>query len=283
MIPLPLKWAGGKSGLVTQLCEYLPKPGELAGGSYTEPFCGGASVFFWMAEMGRLDGITRVSLNDAQSAVTDVLWCLSDSWLVQHVTVRVKTLLDTWNGQGPEGRKALYESARAKRGGDIVTRAARMIFLNRVCFNGLWRVNQRGENNVPMGDYKTVNLPNLGTASLLLSSCKAQVTNLDFNMLFLGRPVGPGDFIYFDPPYHQTHSTFTAGGFDEKDHRNLARLFSNLEGQGARILLSNSDTPLIRELYEGYRIEELRGPRSLSRDGGGRGSVGELLILSERA
>jgi len=158
-------------------------------------------------------------------------------------------------------------------------RAAAFIYLNKTCFNGLWRVNKAGAFNVPMGKYKN---PAICNASALRAAAaalvRAEFRSGDFALAV--RDAVAGDFVYFDPPYHETFTAYTGDSFNEIQQRRLARLARELADKGVHVLLSNSDTPLIREIYDGIRIDEVQCGRAINANGAGRASVTELLISS---
>jgi DNA adenine methylase len=161
-------------------------------------------------------------------------------------------------------------------------RAARTIYLNRTCFNGLYRVNRRGEFNVPFGRYNNptiCNADNLRRASQALSRATLRCQPV----AAVARQARRGDVIYFDPPYAPLSATanfvgYAARGFGVTDQVLLAQLFARLADRGVQVLLSNADVPLVRELYQGFRIDRVMARRSISRSGATRAPVGEVLI-----
>jgi len=165
-----------------------------------------------------------------------------------------------------------------------VERAARTIYLNRTCYNGLYRVNSKGQFNVPMGSYKNPKILNediLASASTALQN--AIVEPRDFQ--FLLDIAKPNDFIYFDPPYDPISKTssftsYTASNFRDADQQRLAEVFSNLADRGCLCMLSNSHTPFILDLYKKYRIEIVQAVRAVNSDPNGRGAIDEVLVLN---
>jgi DNA adenine methylase len=157
-----------------------------------------------------------------------------------------------------------------------------MIYLNRTCFNGLYRVNKSGGFNVPIGDYTN---PEICDADNLLASARAlgdaQLVSADFASVTAA--VRSGDFVYFDPPYMPTSETadftsFTRDGFTLADQRRLAECARGLKEHGVHVLLSNADLPVVRKLYEGFEMRVVTARRAINSKGGRRGPVGELLI-----
>jgi DNA adenine methylase len=153
--------------------------------------------------------------------------------------------------------------------------ASLFIYLNKTCFNGLYRVNKSGEFNVPMGDYKAppiLDEENLRSASALLQGVKIHQQSFD--------RVKPkkGGFYYIDPPYHETYSQYDGSGFGDKKHEELAKFCKEIDKIGGYFMVSNSDTDLVRTLYKGYTIEEVSASRSVSCKAHQRGKQNELLI-----
>lgn len=181
-----------------------------------------------------------------------------------------------------------YYAVRARVPHAPVERAARFIYLNRTCYNGLYRVNRKGGFNVPMGRYdnpKIVDRENLLAVATALES--AELRSGDFGDITTD--CGEGDLVYLDPPYDPLSSTsqftsYTRDGFHRPEQQRLAKTFESMAARGASVILSNSDTPLIRELYTALSpvptIDEVEVPRSINSKGGGRGKVKELLIYS---
>jgi DNA adenine methylase len=177
---------------------------------------------------------------------------------------------------------AMREKMPVSRSG----KAARLIYLNKTCFNGLYRVNSRGIFNVPFGRYTNPGIFNedwLRRASEELKSAKIEAR--DFRLLELHAK--KGDFIYFDPPYHPRSSTsyftaYTRDSFGETDQRELAEVYRALDKKGCLLMLSNSDTPLIRELYRDFEIRELSARRNINSKVERRGPICELVVLNQR-
>ena len=153
--------------------------------------------------------------------------------------------------------------------------AALFIYINRTCYNGLYRVNKKGEFNVPMGNYKNpliVDEENLRNVSSLLQGMDIRQHSFEETAL------QKGAFYYLDPPYHKTYSGYDGGGFADGEHENLAEFCHKIDKVGGYFMLSNSDTDFVRKLYKGYKIENIMASRSISCKSEGRGKKGELLI-----
>jgi DNA adenine methylase len=284
-LPRPfLKWAGGKSQLISQYVPYFPE--KFA--TYYEPFLGGGAVFF------HLYGVTRneqppkkfpAILTDINPELVNVYCCVRD---------RVEELIELL-AQHQENhdrdyyyrmRGSLREQPKASRVvGTPVEMAARLIYLNKTCFNGLYRENSKGEFNVPMGKYKN---PTICNAELLrvvadsLQSVEIEVRPFDAVLNFARTPE---DFVYFDPPYHPLSNTSNFTGysrysFSEKDQVRLRDTFAELAGRGVKVMLSNSDCSFIQELYQNFKIYKVLAARAINSKAEKRGKIAELLITS---
>jgi DNA adenine methylase len=265
-----VKWAGGKTGLLSQLARFYPPKGSVE--RYVEPFLGGGAVFFHVK-----------ALVEPREAL---LWDNNQELIDTFVAVRdrVQQLIRLLEAHEKKHSKAHFLALRTRSRRKPPDIAARLIYLNKTCFNGLYRVNSKGEFNVPFGRYAKPNIVNaegLRRASAALAS--ARVEQEDFKMLLV--EARKGDFIYFDPPYHPRSATshftsYTRDSFGEKDQRALAAVYRALDERGCLLLLSNSDTPLVRELYRGFDIREVRARRSINSRIDRRGSICELVVLN---
>lgn len=265
-----VKWAGGKSRLLPELRARLPK----AIGTYTEPFSGGAALFFDLA--GRREiAFERAVLTDRNE---DLIACY-------------RAVRDDVDGVIAALRHYKYDAElyyatreRDPRGLSDVERGARLLFLNHTCFNGLWRVNASGKFNVPFGRYKNPRIcdeEGLRLASAALAGVALEVA--DFHEVT--ERLGPGDFAYFDPPYVPVSDTadFTAyasGGFGPADQARLVEDFRRLRERGVRAMLSNADTAGTRALYADFAVHVVRAPRAINSDPTKRGETTEVLVLN---
>lgn len=263
-----LKWAGGKGRLLPELLARVPDEFN----AYHEPFVGGGALFFALAGQGR---IRRAYLSDANAGLIDVYLALRNA--VEEVIAAL--------GQHAYEREHYYR-VRALRPEALTLpeRAARVIYLNKTCYNGLYRENRAGQFNVPFGRYKNPTIcdePNLRAASAVLQGVdiarRRFSTVLDYAQ--------PGDFVYFDPPYHPVSptanfTTYDRDGFGPDDQRQLRDVFAALADKGVRAMLSNSDMPFVRDLYAGFHIEQLYAARAVNSKANGRGKVAELLICN---
>jgi len=268
-----LKWAGGKRALLDQYSPFFPERAA----TYFEPFVGSGAVFFHLRGRGFAE---HYLLSDANHDLINVYRVVQDD---------IETLIEHLRAHRAAHNEDHYYRVRAqdRNGYDHlagVDRAARMIYLNRTCYNGLWRVNRQGHFNVPMGKYRNpriVNEHRLRAASAALRGVRLCAE--DFANAV--REAHPGDFVYFDPPYVPLSATasftsYYADDFTIAEQRRLADTFRDLDRRGVQAMLSNSDHPLVWELYAGFRIERVSARRAINRDAGKRGPVSEVLVLN---
>lgn len=267
LYPRPfLKWAGGKGRLLRQYEPFLPQAID----TYYEPFLGGGAMFFHLA--GRAE---RAVLGDINPELVNVYRCVRDQVepLIRHL----------WDHQRRHNSDYYYEVRQRQALRSPVERAARLIYLNKTCFNGLYRENSQGHFNVPVGKYKN---PVICDPSLLRAASAAlqiaDIQTFPFEML-RSRSLTPRDFVYFDPPYHPISATssftgYSRYGFTQTDQERLAAVFRALATQQQRVALSNSDCEFIRGLYQGFTLHPILASRAINSRAGGRGKIGELLI-----
>ncbi|AKT36347.1 DNA adenine methylase [Chondromyces crocatus] len=262
-----LKWAGGKGQLLEQYRPFFPK----RFGRYFEPFMGGAAVFFHLRASAA--GSLGAALTDINEELVNCYRVVRDD---------VEALIRGLKGH-PYDRDHYY----AVRGLEPevmhpVDRAARTVFLNRAGFNGLYRVNQDGRFNVPFGRFakpKICDEANLRLCAGALRDTRIEVR--DFSGVV--DEVRPGDFVYLDPPYPPVSATanFTSyipGGFGWNEQVRLAEVFRELSRKRAFVMLSCSDVPQIRELYQDFAIDPVQASRSINSKATGRGKVGEVVV-----
>lgn len=270
-VPRPfLKWAGGKTQLLDDLRARvaLARPFE----RYHEPFLGSGALFFDLYRQDAL-GCKTSFLSDCNERLIEAYIGLRDD--VDGVIARLRE-------HAARHSHDYYYEVRAAEPEDITGRAARIIYLNRTCFNGLYRENSRGEFNVPIGDYKDPTIcdePNLRAVAHALKHARMEARHFQ-DVLKCARP---GDFVYFDPPYHPLSRTasFTAyakDDFGETEQRELARVFTELTTRGVKALLSNSMTDLVQNLYQGFTIEAVYATRAINSNTGRRGKIPEALV-----
>ncbi|MEA5450232.1 DNA adenine methylase [Leptolyngbya sp. CCNP1308] len=263
-----LKWAGGKGRLLSQYEPFLPAAID----TYYEPFLGGGAMFFHLAGRAR-----RAVLGDINPELVNVYCCVRD---------QVETLIrHLWDHQRRHNPDYYYQVRQRQELRSPVERAARLIYLNKTCYNGLYRENSQGHFNVPVGNYKNPTICDpllLRAASTALQT--AEIQTFSFEML-LEQALAPDDFVYFDPPYHPLSSTssftgYSRYGFTGSDQERLAIVFRTLASQGQRVILSNSDCEFVRELYQGFTMHPILAARAINSRAGRRGKINELLITS---
>ena len=263
-----LKWAGGKSRLIPRYAPFLP-PRETIH-RYIEPFIGSAALFFHLQP-------PRARLSDCNHTLIEVYEVVRDD---------VEGLIAALRPHKNDRDYYYHVRAQDPRELSKAERAARIIFMNKTCYNGLYRENQMGEFNVPFGRYKR---PRICDEQRLRAASRAlqgvELRTADFADAVAD--AGEGDFVYFDPPYVPLNATssftsYSRFGFDDFDHRRLADTVFELTTRGCRVMLSNSSAPLVHELYAhtGYAIHPIEARRNINSRADGRGPVTELLILN---
>ena len=265
-----LKWAGGKRQLLPALFQYMPAQF----GTYYEPFIGGGALLFALAPYRAVIGDSNAELINCYRVIRD-----SHQRLISELKAH-RNEKDYFYTVRAWDREAGYCDRLP------VERAGRIIYLNRTCYNGLYRVNQRGEFNAPFGRYKKptiVNAPLLSAVSEYLGGNDIKIQNQDFASIVA--KANKGDFIYFDPPYDPVSETasftgYGAGGFARSEQRRLKRVVDTLTLRGVKVLLSNSNTQFIRELYREYRCVEIHATRTINSKGTKRGKVSEVLVMN---
>lgn len=268
-----LKWVGGKHQLLSQFEKLFPKSFN----RYFEPFLGGGAVFFHLWNTGRL--AKQVFLIDNNEELINTYWVVRDN---------LEALVDLLANHKKNHNKDYYYQVRSLDKQSVrlnnVERAARTIYLNKTCYNGLYRVNSKKQFNVPIGSYKNPKI--LYKDVLVAASSALQNTSLQVNdFREVVNLAQANDFFYFDPPYDPVSKTanftgYTANSFRDKDQQDLAGVFKDLTEKGCFCMLSNSYTPFILELYQDFRIELVDARRAVNSDGNGRGSITEIVVLN---
>jgi DNA adenine methylase len=269
-----LKWAGGKRQLLMEIKKYLPKgTGAYA---YYEPFIGAGAVFFALQPK-------KAVINDCNTQLMLTYKIIKES-AEDLIKLLKKYELKNSKEYYYEIRNLDRDTAQFNKLTDI-EKAARLIFLNKTCFNGLYRVNSRGLFNVPYGKHKNPAICEeivLRQISEYLNNNDIAILNNDFETAVLS--ADKDSFIYFDPPYHSpdkiNFTGYHACGFGEEEQERLRNVMINMTSRGAKCLLSNSDTDYIRELYnyDFFDIVSVQAKRFINCDSSGRGSVKEVLI-----
>ncbi|MEH1890737.1 MAG: DNA adenine methylase [Nostoc sp.] len=262
-----LKWAGGKSRLIQQYIPYFPKSYK----NYYEPFLGGGAVFFYLQPSAAI-------LTDINADLINTYYCVRD---------HVEELISLLKEHKIRHNKDYYYSIRNYSGGTDIEKAARIIYLNKTCFNGLYRVNSQGKFNVPLGRYENPNICHenlLRLASIALSH--AEIQQADFTEV-LNHATSSDDFVFFDPPYHPISDTsyFTAYNqncFSKKDQELLRDTCAELASRGVKVMVCNSDSEFTSKIYTDINFEtyRIKAARSINSNIKNRGMIYELLITS---
>lgn len=263
-----IKWVGGKTQLLSEITARIPQNFS----RYFEPFVGGGALFFYLQpEKSVLIDINKELTNTYQVVRDKVEELITD--LKQHI----------------HQQDYYYQIRNIDRSKEYqlwsdVQRASRLIYLNKTCFNGLYRVNSKGHFNTPMGSYKNpkiVDEINLRACSKALQ--KAQILTGSF--LEVEEKITLEDFVYFDPPYAPLNATsnftgYSQDGFDLSMQLNLRNLCDRLNAKGVRFMVSNSNAPLILDLYSNYKIEFVYASRAINSKGDKRGKISEVIITN---
>ncbi len=264
-----LKWVGGKRQLLDTLRPLLPKSMS----KYCEPFIGGGAMLFDLQPKKAL-------VNDINSDLILVYTVIRDS--VDELIQRLEQFENTsdmfYAVRDWDRDRERYEAL------SDVERAARIIYLNKTCYNGLYRVNNAGEFNSPFGNYKSpniVNAPVLRAVNAYFNSAEISFSTVDYAELL--QTVRRGTFVYLDPPYDPVSDTssftgYARGGFTRDDQIRLRECCDELNRRGVRFMLSNSATDFIREQYAAYNITTVRAKRAINSVGSRRGDVDEVVV-----
>ena len=294
-----LKWAGGKTQLLDEFSKRIPKElkdGEIS--TFVEPFIGGGAVFFHFNSTFSFDECHLYDINEelyltynvVKRDVDDLIECLhnlTETFLSKEEEGRIKyfySIRDEFN----RTKQSINYNTYAKT---WIPRACQLLFLNKTCFNGLFRVNSQGGFNVPFGRYKN---PKIVYPELLRRDAEL----LQNTTVHLGdfanssHYITKNSFVYFDPPYRPLSPTasfnhYSKGGFDDADQRRLAEFFAICDNKGAKLLLSNSDPKNINPdddffdvLYANYRIERVPAKRMINSDASKRGEINEIIVTN---
>lgn len=261
-----VKWVGGKRQLMFELIKNMPKSYN----RYFEPFIGGGALFFELQPDRAYISDMNEELINLYSIVRDNVYELIED--LSRYEVSKEYFLKIRNIDRTEKYAELSD----------IERASRFIYLNRTCFNGMYRVNSKGEFNVPFGHYKNpriIDENNLLNCSELLK--KTEIKCADFSEILT--KVKKGDLVYFDPPYVPLNETssftsYTKDGFDINMQFKLRDVCDELDNKGVKFMLSNSDTKLANELYANYEIKKVFASRQINANADGRGKITEVLV-----
>lgn len=270
-----LKWAGGKSRVVSQLIELFPEKFN----SYYEPFLGGGALYFRISpQSGRL--------NDLNCALIDTYTTLRDN--PEALLKSLSKLQDQYRSLDTiDSKRRFYlvnraEFNRLKKGS--IKKSALFIFLNKTGFNGMYRENSSGQYNIPFGKQENpliCDIENLRRVSKVLKVIDITCTSYKDALAGASR----GDLVYLDPPYYPISKTsnfteYQAGGFSVKDQVELRDMFKTLDRKGCYVMMSNSACEEIKELYAGYNIYSVRVARAINSKAGKRGKIDEYVVTN---
>jgi DNA adenine methylase len=271
-LPLFLKWAGSKLQLIGQFENLFPPTFR----NYYEPFVGSGAVFFYVKSKLKPN---KVILSDTNEELINCFAVVRD---------KPSELVELLLNHRKRHSKEYYYAVRSVQSNrlDSVNRAARFIYLNKTCFNGLYRVNSKGQFNVPFGDYDNPSIFDkniLFQASQLLQDVDLQIMTFEKVLDFAGKD----DFVYFDPPYLPLSKTsnftrYSKSDFTMKEQKRLSEVFGILDSRGCFVMLSNSDHALTRQLYRDYEKNAVivRAKRMINSVGSKRGAINELVVTN---
>lgn len=255
-----IQWVGGKRSILKELLERISKNYT----SYHEPFLGGGALFF--------------SINSEKAYLSDINFYL----IITYRAVRdnVDQLINNLKSHKQKHCLEYFQKARIQlsKEQDLIKVASFFIYINKTCYNGLYRVNKSGLFNVPIGRQgKCTNPPILDEDNL--RACSKFLQNIDiFQHSFTHIKPEKEHFYYLDPPYHETYSGYDRSGFGDDEHAKLAKFCRDIDAIGGYFMLSNSDTKFVRKLYDGYNIEIISASRSISCKANERNKQNELII-----
>lgn len=269
-----LKWAGGKRQLLPEIRKYVPK--LTSKHTYYEPFIGGGALLFELQPPKAVINDSNRELINCYKVIRDSLDELMEELSKDKYSNSEKSYYD------------MRDLDRSKKYANLsaVEKAARIIYLNKTCYNGLFRVNSQGQFNVPFGRYKNPNFLDyavLRAVNKYLNSNTITLSNLDFQKAV--KDAKKGDFVYLDPPYDPVSETasftgYDVNGFNRDEQERLKELFDSLTAKECKVMLSNSCTNFILDLYKDYQIKKVIAMRSINSNALKRGVVDEVLVLN---
>ena len=266
-----VKWAGGKRQLLNSIHDLMPKHYN----NYYEPFFGGGAVYFSLQCHNSIINDANIMLINMYRHIQDAPDTFMDA--VCDLQLNYNSIEDM------EEKRAYYYMARKSLNECIIARelslksASLFLFLNKTCFNGIYRENSKGLFNVSWGKKKNINSFEPNNIKNISNKLKtATIMSEDYKKVCVDAQ--PGDFVFFDPPYYDTFDNYKKGGFPKREHRNLAVLFQELSSKGVYCMLTNSNTEFIKELFHDYRIRTVPVKRNINCKGDKR--KGEEIIIT---
>ncbi len=287
-----VKWVGGKSQLVEQIEKMLPSDGEKVLTKYAEPMIGGGALFFTI--LSKYD-FEELYISDINPELINAYQAIKSD--VDSLIEKLNEMQMTFLPMDENGRKYFYYSVREKFNSTVLSaetateKAAQFVFLNKTCFNGLYRVNRKGQFNVPMGAYKNPTIcdnENLRNIHEALQNVTIVCGDYSLSKSFIDKDT----FVYLDPPYRPISETsaftsYNSESFDDNEQIRLAQFIDEINKLGAKIVLSNSDPKNVNEednffddLYKNYKINRVEATRAINSKGDKRGKINELLICN---
>ena len=287
-----VKWVGGKSQLVDQIEKMLPSDGEIVLTKYAEPMVGGGALLFAILSKYNFE---KLYISDINAELINVYKIIKTD--IDNLILKLKEMEMTFLPMDGNGRKQFYYNVREKFNSTVLSsetatkKAAQFIFLNKTCFNGLYRVNRKGQFNVPMGAYKNPSIcddENLRNIHEAIQNVMIVCGDYSLSKSFIDKDT----FVYFDPPYRPISETsaftsYNSESFDDNEQIRLARFINEINKSGAKIVLSNSDPKNVNEndkffddLYRDYKINRVEASRAINSKGDKRGKINELLICN---
>ena len=269
-----VKWVGGKRGLLSQIIPLIPKEFN----NYFEPFVGGGALFFELYSQGLLKD-KKVYLFDINAELINAYNIVKNN--------PIKLINDLKKLKEKHTKEFYYEVRAWDREENFLSldkalRAARFIYLNKTCFNGLYRVNSKGYHNVPMGNYKN---PNICDELVIYNASEALQSAIILNTSYkdVMKHASKNDFVYFDPPYYpltrtSSFTSYSEFNFLDKEQIELFEVFKKLDKKECKVAHSNSDTEFIKNLYSEFHIEEIQANRFINSKSSGRGKISEVLV-----
>lgn len=287
-----VKWVGGKSQLIEQIEKMLPTDSEKVLTKYAEPMVGGGALFFSL--LSKYD-FEELYISDINAELINAYQAVKND--VDNLIAKLSEMQMLFLPMDENGRKYFYYNIREKFNSTILTaetateKATQFIFLNKTCFNGLYRVNRKGQFNVPMGAYKNPTIcdeENLRNIHEALQNVTIVCGDYSLSKSFIDQYT----FVYLDPPYRPISETsaftsYNSDVFDDDEQIRLARFIDEINASGAKIVLSNSDPKNVNEednffddLYKNYKINRVEASRAINSKGDKRGKINELLICN---
>lgn len=270
-----LKWVGGKGRVIAQLKQYFPESFN----NYFEPFVGGGAVFFYL-------NAKHATINDINKSLMGVYVNIRDN--VESLIKILTKYQKQFHSLDKEKQKVMFYEIRDKynstKDKESLVKSALLMFLNKTCFNGMYRENKCGGFNVPFGKYSNptiCNADNLREVSQRLANVKI----LSKGYTEAISKAKSGDFVYLDPPYYPINPTssftsYSEGNFTEKDQIELKELFDTLTARGCKVMMSNSYTKFIKSLYKDYKQYKIYVGRSINATGSKRGKIAEIVVTN---